>query len=81
MCGVIKEQKYFLIPSLFFIPFDVVMRTVLIISLLYLKIPDTDPITTTITHVITVLILNINWVLTILCKQQIQKQTEKEKTM
>ena len=79
--GVIKEQKYFLTPSLFFIPFDIVMRTILIISALLLKNPGLDPITTTMTHVITVLILNVMWLLTILYKQQIQRQTEKEKTM
>ena len=79
--GVIKEKQHFLNLSLFFIPFDVVMRTLIMILLLLLKMPGVDPITTTVAHVITVLILNMTWLLTILYKQQIQRQTEKEKTM
>ena len=79
--GVINEKQHFLNLSLFFIPFDVVMRTLIMILLLLLKMPGVDPITTTVAHVITVLILNMTWLLTILYKQQIQRQTEKEKTM
>ena len=79
--GVISEKQHFLSPSLYFIPFDVILRTVLNINLLLVKIPenDIDPITVTVTHLITILILNITWFLTILYKQQIQRQAEKEK--
>ena len=79
--GVITEKKHFLSPSLYFFPLDVILRTVLVIILLLLKIPDIDPITTTVTHVITVLILNITWFVTIMFKQQIQRQAEKEKNI
>ena len=79
--GVISEKQHLLSPSLYFLPLDVILRTVLIIIMLLLEIPDINPITVTVTHLITILILNITWFLTILYKQQIQRQAEKEKNM
>ena len=76
--GVIREKQQFLSPILYFFPFDVILRAVLMITLLFLKLPDLDPITTTVGYVFTVLFLNLTWVLTVVYKQQLQKQ-EKEK--
>ena len=57
------------------------MRTLFVILILLMEIPGIDHVTKTVAHLITVLILNITWLLTILYKQQIQRETGKEKTM
>ena len=41
--GVISEKQQFLSPILYFFPFDVILRAVLMITLLNLKLPDLDP--------------------------------------
>ena len=81
--GVISEKQHFLSPSLYFIPLDVILRTVLNINLLLVKIPenDIDPITVMVTHLITILILNITWLLIILYKQQIQNSLAKKEKL
>ena len=79
--SIIKKKQDFFTLSLFFIPFDVVMRTLFVILILLMEIPGIDHVTKTVAHLITVLILNITWLLTILYKQQIQRETGKEKTM
>ena len=79
--GVIREKQHFLSPSLYFAPIDLILTSLLMIIQLDLKISEIDPIKNIVAYLFTVILLNITWLLTILYKQQIQKQTEKEKLM